>query len=251
MTGSCKVCGSPFQRMRLSGRPRLYCSDACRKWTQNNPGETRSPGVQKCTDCGELIRPDRRMNDLRCPPEKCLQCHTQAMLLAYVPPEAKCKVCGLIFPSRLKHRVSDCCSRKCREWGRRNPGKTRPPSQPCEVCGKPFPSWHNSKVCSPQCRQDTLAEGVRRYNARKRGAATGEPVLRSQIAERDGWRCGICGRKVNADLTGPHPMSKSLDHIIPLSLGGAHDPANVRLAHLVCNVKRGNRMEPTIQLALA
>lgn len=39
----------------------------------------------------------------------------------------------------------------------------------------------------------------------------------------------------------PHPMSPSLDHIEPLSLGGAHDPANVRLAHLKCNNDRSNR----------
>ncbi|NKT05174.1 hypothetical protein GS485_11095 [Rhodococcus hoagii] len=39
----------------------------------------------------------------------------------------------------------------------------------------------------------------------------------------------------------PHPKSASLDHVIPLSCGGAHDPSNVALAHLACNVAKGDR----------
>lgn len=35
-------------------------------------------------------------------------------------------------------------------------------------------------------------------------------------------------------------MSASLDHILPLSLGGAHSMANVQLAHLSCNHTKSN-----------
>lgn len=37
-------------------------------------------------------------------------------------------------------------------------------------------------------------------------------------------------------------MSVSLDHVVPLSQGGAHDPANVQLAHLTCNVRKGAQL---------
>jgi 5-methylcytosine-specific restriction endonuclease McrA len=36
-------------------------------------------------------------------------------------------------------------------------------------------------------------------------------------------------------------MGPSLDHIVPVSLGGTHTWANVQLAHLRCNVSKGNR----------
>ena len=66
-------------------------------------------------------------------------------------------------------------------------------------------------------------------------AATGEPVLISEIAERDGWECQLCGDPVSPDAAWPDPMCKSIDHIQPISLGGAHDPSNAQLAHLRCN----------------
>lgn len=71
----------------------------------------------------------------------------------------------------------------------------------------------------------------------------------AEVYERDRWRCGICRRKVDKSLAWPHPMSPSLDHIVPLSLDGEHTRANTRLAHLNCNVTRGNRMGAE-QLAL-
>jgi 5-methylcytosine-specific restriction endonuclease McrA len=39
----------------------------------------------------------------------------------------------------------------------------------------------------------------------------------------------------------PHPKAPTIDHIIPLSAGGDDTKANVRLAHFLCNSRRGNR----------
>lgn len=61
------------------------------------------------------------------------------------------------------------------------------------------------------------------------------------VYERDKWRCGLCHKKVNRTLKWPDPMSASLDHVIPLSDGGTHEPANVQLAHLGCNAGKRNR----------
>ena len=41
----------------------------------------------------------------------------------------------------------------------------------------------------------------------------------------------------------PHSRSASVDHIVPLSLGGSDMRTNVRLAHLGENVARGNDCE--------
>lgn len=79
-----------------------------------------------------------------------------------------------------------------------------------------------------------------RRRALKAGAQV-ETFTNTEIYERDGWTCGICKALVNKTLTYPDPMSASLDHVTPLSLGGEHSRANTRCSHLTCNIRRGNR----------
>jgi 5-methylcytosine-specific restriction endonuclease McrA len=43
-------------------------------------------------------------------------------------------------------------------------------------------------------------------------------------------------------LTGPDPLSASLDHIKPLALLGGHDEDNLQLAHLGCNARKGAKI---------
>lgn len=89
------------------------------------------------------------------------------------------------------------------------------------------------------------AEGKRRrdrkYRSKRRAQlreAVVDDVRPEDIFDRDGWRCGICGRKVHRALRAPHPRSASLDHIVPLSAGGAHVAENLQCSHLGCNVRK-------------
>ncbi len=73
--------------------------------------------------------------------------------------------------------------------------------------------------------------------ARKRGVEA-ERFTSAEIAERDGWRCGICGKRIGRTIKWPNPRSLSLDHIVPLSAGGDHTKVNVQAAHLICNQRK-------------
>lgn len=64
-----------------------------------------------------------------------------------------------------------------------------------------------------------------------------EEIDIKEIYDRDLWVCQLCKNKVDKKLKYPHPQSASLDHIIPISLGGGHLKNNVQLTHLVCNFK--------------
>lgn len=80
---------------------------------------------------------------------------------------------------------------------------------------------------------------------RLRHAQTWDGITDEEILERDGWRCQIPGckrRPIRKDVKYPHLRSKSIDHIVPLSLGGDDTAVNKRAAHLGCNVARGNEM---------
>ena len=84
-------------------------------------------------------------------------------------------------------------------------------------------------------------EKAHRHRARVRGQFIA-PVDAAAIYARDRGRCHICGKHVKrADV--------SMDHLIPISLGGAHAPWNVSLAHLKCNLRRNNRGVAQTRLA--
>jgi len=55
--------------------------------------------------------------------------------------------------------------------------------------------------------------------------------------------CAAPSREILFGLRPRHPLGPSLDHIIELQYGGApYDPANLRPAHLGCNVRKSNRL---------
>lgn len=64
-----------------------------------------------------------------------------------------------------------------------------------------------------------------------------------ELIERDGPGCHICGDVVDLSLSHPDPMSRSVDHIIPRSRGGADHVSNYALSHLLCNLRKGDRVE--------
>jgi 5-methylcytosine-specific restriction endonuclease McrA len=80
------------------------------------------------------------------------------------------------------------------------------------------------------------AEMVARYRARLLAQFVA-PVDVTEVRERSQGRCGICGDYVPV-------ADQSLDHIIPLARGGTHEPANVQLAHRVCNSRKGAKLIP-------
>ncbi len=140
----------------------------------------------------------------------------------------------------------------------------------CPVCGREFTSPYSVQTCSRRCggmvaawkmlrpglpfdREEMAAicdrrkmRGKTQSRARQlRHAQTWDGISDDEILERDGWRCQIPGckrRPIRKDAAYPHPRSPSVDHIIPLSLGGDDTAVNKRAAHLVCNVARGNRV---------
>ena len=63
--------------------------------------------------------------------------------------------------------------------------------------------------------------------------------------------CALCGKPVDKSLKFPHPMSPTVDHIIPISRGGhPSDINNMQLAHLKCNREKADMLlKPTIRFS--
>ena len=152
--------------------------------------------------------------------------------------------------SATKYRLG-CKCEACRRAGQldyianrdailaRSKARRRPADRPCTKCGAMFideTTTNNRRLCSA-CVRDRQERWERRRRARKRDAVS-EPYTLREIAERDNWRCHICAARV-LDKPWPHPRSASIDHLVPLSAGGDDTKANVGLACLRCNLRKG------------
>ena len=67
--------------------------------------------------------------------------------------------------------------------------------------------------------------------------------LKPALVNREKGRCAICG----CDLTNVIVNDKKthVDHIVPLSKGGANDPTNLQVLCDDCNLKKGNKNDAT------
>jgi 5-methylcytosine-specific restriction endonuclease McrA len=93
---------------------------------------------------------------------------------------------------------------------------------PCLVCGVPT----EGSRCGAHRLEPTAARDPRTNRAWRRKAA----------AYKRGRTCTYCGTPGEAG----NPLT--LDHVVPLALGGAHDLSNAVVACRRCNSSRGARV---------
>lgn len=128
-------------------------------------------------------------------------------------------------------------ARPCHIWLKRTVAP-----HPCADCGAVVVTKASVVLCRP-CAKVRRTEAERRKNRlrRLRIRAKTESYTRDEIAERDGYRCQLCRRKVDMRLQVPHLKAPTIDHVIPLANGGDDTRVNVQLAHFQCNSRKGAR----------
>lgn len=174
-----------------------------------------------------------------------------------------CPVCAKSFhPSKSTVRY---CSHACAMARDLHPRGKRVQPRPCETCGMVFkPRGNSGKYCSTRCSGRAQAQRLKEIarlgaavanaprilsqgekaarehakRAKRRGSRTVEEFDPSEIFARDKWTCHLCRQKTSRAYRRKDPRSPTLDHLIPISLGGKHERANVAAAHLRCNTRR-------------
>lgn len=71
--------------------------------------------------------------------------------------------------------------------------------------------------------------------------------LASQVIAEYGATCWLCGKPINLDADRRTRAGLTLDHVLPVSQGGADSLDNLRPAHKGCNSKRQDRPPSTIR----
>lgn len=117
----------------------------------------------------------------------------------------------------------------------------------CKMCGASMRGWN--KFCSELCASRYHnSKGWTLRRARIKDALIDRDITLKEVYETDGGICYLCGGQCDWNdcrrdgtqfiVGGSYP---SIDHVVPLTKGGEHSWSNVRLAHLSCNAKKGNR----------
>lgn len=129
--------------------------------------------------------------------------------------------------------------------GRYIPVRRQP--MPCTFCGETFippKRQGRRRTCSEKCRKARLRLAREPHRlarrARERGARKVGLVTVELLRQRDGCACWICGEEMRFTGDRLHPRYRSIDHLVPLSLGGEHSLANTALACMECNRLRGD-----------
>lgn len=185
------------------GRPRTFCSPRCRNWRHAH-GDERPSWLD----------------------------------------ERHCGQCGVVVTSpdiRVRY-----CSPRCQKLAAA--GSAVGTQRVCKFCDQTFTVTNGKQVyCSRACRlgynrRFASASALRR-TARRWRDADAERFTVLDIADRDGWVCGLCLGPIDPNIRGDRFRQVTVDHIVPLSRGGLHRFDNVQLAHWTCNAAKRDSID--------
>ena len=160
--------------------------------------------------------------------------------------KARCHACRRQHGTYSSYASRGCRCDECRAAARSYNAaryvEQVPTAGRCSQCGEP--KWSKRARLCANCRDERKRAKRHRISHERRAAKYGVDAERFsplEVFQRDKWRCHLCGKKVPRTATAPDPRAPSLDHVVPLALGGTHTRANVALAHLGCNIAKGTR----------
>ena len=256
----CLTCGADFTPSPF--RPgQKFCSDSCRYKHVDLVG---SPHEYTCEQCGKVYRAKRKDRSRFCSRECCYAYekeHGRPSRRKHrsFKPLPSCAVCGTQC-SKPNHKF---CSQDCRDEQRRRADRARRAllavdvahaTYVCKTCGREFDYQYGTRrksYCSAECAKKSAKKSYRsagNFNsfARKRlrrlhgeeWRSYYEPIIKRQVFNIYGNNCYMCGRKLAFNRV-YSPLQATIDHVLPLALGGEHTYDNVRPCCMECNSKKG------------
>lgn len=76
--------------------------------------------------------------------------------------------------------------------------------------------------------------------------AKGDAIDHLTLFNLHGWICNICKDPIDPDRRMPDLLAATVEHRVPLALGGTHTWDNVAPAHALCNFQKADSFPPTV-----
>ena len=215
---ACPICLELFQFGIGRGRIKKYCSSKCcrkaqqKKWSQRRQSHWQP---KTCEWCFKEWQPKNKMTARFCS-QKCISHNFQQLARFGVSDHSRLPICA-------------CGNLACPDPWKRNGLSTRGKHRRCLDCRL------------AQRRRADAGRGGHKATLRRSVVKAGDTIKFDELLMRDGLLCQICGGEMDWQ-TGISRVRVSLDHIIPISKGGSHTMDNVRLVHLSCNSRKGDKV---------
>jgi 5-methylcytosine-specific restriction endonuclease McrA len=236
----CDTCGAMFEptngkQKRCSGNPdcrRKYWREKARRYCPPK-SEPRVWGFIACQKCGNQF--DTGCEPLVKRPVRCSDCRAGKRAELFKWRAVRCGICSRNFISTdVRHLYcSETCGGLAKKIAWRKVKRQRVLNGLCARHGNPG-------QCAA-CQARNFSKSSKRRGSGGAKHVTKSKIKIRQLCEQQKWKCSLCGGRISLKYKNPDPLSISVDHVIPVSLGGTHDLANLRIAHRGCNIKKGNR----------
>lgn len=236
------------------GRPRKYCNRSCFAIAKGYLKSAIKP--EFCLWCGI---PLDQINKPGYPKKFCSRKHNAQYRQANKPKAPKsnksCQWCNTQFETayKVKKFCKDSCRLAFQNKQRANVTKAKHIANPrrfdfdCERCQTVVQTdKHISRGAYGRfCRNCALVKRRERYRIKtaKRQKITNPIRISADVLiQRDGNLCHICLTQIDLSLARNSRFGATIDHVIPVSKGGPDTLENMKLAHWICNIKKGNRV---------
>ncbi len=227
-----------------------YC-EQCGKFFSRNRGKKRDAGKFCSRECSFAFATARKNERLQAGVKSVSRKISTERCFV-------CECCGKNFYSIRKRKY---CTKECQLNINRRKCKVRRHKEYiekyvskksiCAFCGKTFMTAYkkSKKFCSESCREKAEKKWKRSHKDRLLGKIINSDITLEKLIIRDKGVCALCGFPIDLDdyskVDGNFIVGEkypSIDHIIPLSLGGVHSWENIQLAHWKCNCLKGNNI---------
>lgn len=252
----CKNCQAvlPSRIDGQRGRVREYCNKSCYAIANGYLKSALKP--EFCLWCGLALD---QVNKPGNPKRYCSRQHSSAYRQANKPKAPilvkTCEWCNEAFETNRKQ--AKFCKKTCRyaavAYNKKESTQAKHAANPrrfdfdCERCGQVVATDKlvTRGAYGRYCRSCALVKRRERYRvktAKRQGVAKPARLSADALIERDGNLCRLCDTEIDLALARNSRFGATIDHIVPLSLGGLDDIENMQLAHWICNIKKGNRV---------
>lgn len=262
----CKKCGNHFIYGR---RDKQFCSEACAAEFHNEAQHRRVSERRALSRLGKVCpRCKKEINAKRSDAEYCSKLCWDAVRLSEYRQgtiqkrksigKVNCKNCGAQFD--LNRLGQTFCTNACAQnhsfkinyakiVESHEKERALVPDRECQECGKTFTPTHRDisrqKFCSSVCNMRRHSSELHARRMEIITAPTADKINWIVVGDRYGWKCGMCSCEVLKEHRGKRRFTTpEIDHVIPLSKGGAHTYANIQLLCFPCNRSKMARIIP-------